>query len=100
MLPKYLKIPREIKTVADKEWSVYILRCGDGTLYTGIAKNVKRRVDQHGRGRGAAYTRTRLPVELLYSQASLNQSQALIQEAAIKRLPRTAKEKLISERGV
>ncbi len=78
-----------------KEWTVYILRCCDGSLYTGIAKDVKTRVKRHCEGRGAAYTRTRLPVELLYQQEGLTHSEALIREAQIKALPRSKKEEII-----
>ena len=55
-----------MKKTGRKDWTVYILRCGDGSLYTGIAKDVRARVKQHSEGRGATYTRTRLPVKLLY----------------------------------
>ena len=76
-------------------WSVYILRCRDGTLYTGIAKNVQARVARHNRGRGAAYTRGRLPVTLVYEENTLTHSEALVREAEIKRLPRAQKEGII-----
>ena len=78
-----------------KEWTVYILRCGDGSLYTGIAKDVRARIKQHCEGRGAAYTRTRLPVDLLYQQEGLTHSEALIREAQIKAMPRSKKEEII-----
>jgi predicted GIY-YIG superfamily endonuclease len=78
-----------------KEWNVYILRCGDDTLYTGIAKNVETRLHQHQTGKGAAYTRTHLPVTLIYQENKMTRSAALIREAAIKRLPRPKKEKLL-----
>ena len=78
------------------EWSVYILTCGDGSLYTGIAKNVALRLASHQSGRGAAYTRTHLPVTLVYEESALTRSQALIREAAIKRLPRHKKKELIA----
>jgi putative endonuclease len=76
-------------------WSVYILHCRDGTLYTGIAKNVSARVAQHNRGKGAAYTRGRLPVSLVYEENTLTHSEALVREAELKRLPRAQKEKVI-----
>ncbi|MCU0578496.1 MAG: GIY-YIG nuclease family protein [Desulfobacterota bacterium] len=76
-------------------WSVYILRCRDGTLYTGIAKNVFARIAQHNRGKGAAYTRGRLPVNLVYQENSLTHSEALVREAEIKRLSRAEKEGLV-----
>ncbi len=78
-----------------KDWTVYILRCGDGSLYTGIAKDVQARVKQHREGRGANYTRTRLPVELLYQQEGLTHSKALIREAKIKAMSRSMKEEII-----
>jgi len=78
-----------------KDWTIYILRCGDGSLYTGIAKDVRARVKQHSEGRGAAYTRTRLPVKLVYQQKSLTRSRALIREAQIKAMPRFKKEEII-----
>lgn len=80
--------------VGPSEWSVYILRCGDGTLYTGIAKNVEARLTSHQSGRGAAYTRTHSPVSLLYKEGGLTRSGALRREAEIKRWPKTRKEKL------
>jgi putative endonuclease len=76
-------------------WSVYILRCRDGSLYTGITKDVQGRVVQHNRGQGAAYTRSRLPVRLLYQEDRLTRSEALAREAAIKRMPRLKKEAII-----
>ena len=84
-----------MKRKGRKDWTVYILRCGDGSLYTGIAKDVRTRVKQHSEGRGAAYTRTRLPVKLLYQEGGLTRSQALIREAQIKTMPRFKKEQLI-----
>jgi predicted GIY-YIG superfamily endonuclease len=74
------------------EWTVYILRCGDGSLYTGIAKDVESRLKKHRCGKGAAYTRTHLPVELVYEEPGLSRSAALIREAYFKRLPKEKKE--------
>ncbi len=88
-----------MKRRGQKDWAVYILRCGDGSLYTGIAKDVQVRVKQHREGRGATYTRTRLPVELLYQQEGLTHSEALIQEARIKAMPRSKKEEIIFKKG-
>ncbi|MFH1722279.1 MAG: GIY-YIG nuclease family protein [Candidatus Altiarchaeota archaeon] len=84
-----------MKRSGRRDWTVYILRCGDGSLYTGIAKDVQARVKQHSEGRGATYTRTRLPVKLLYQQERLTHSQALIREAQIKAMPRSKKEGII-----
>jgi predicted GIY-YIG superfamily endonuclease len=84
-----------MKGRGQKDWTVYILRCGDGSLYTGIAKDVQARVKQHSEGRGATYTRTRLPVKLLYQQEGLTCSEALVREAKIKAIPRSKKEEII-----
>ena len=75
---------------------VYILRCGDGSLYTGITNDLSRRLAAHSSGRGAKYTRSRLPVELVYREAVPDRSAALRREAAIKRMDRRAKLALIA----
>ncbi len=77
-------------------WSVYLLRCSDGTLYTGIATDVAARVKTHNEGKGAKYTRARLPVTLLYQEDALTHGDALRREMAIKRLSRTQKLSLIA----
>lgn len=75
---------------------VYILRCSDGTLYTGIATDVARRVLEHNEStKGAKYTRGRRPVTLVYKEAHATRSAAQQREAAIKKLSREAKELLI-----
>ena len=79
-----------------KAWWVYILRCGDGTLYTGIAVDVAARLAQHQAGKGARYTRGRGPVELVYQEAAGNRSSASRREAAIKRIPRRDKLLLVA----
>lgn len=76
---------------AAARWSVYLLRCGDGTLYTGIALDVARRVAAHGDGRGARYTRGRGPFTVLATRACASKGDALRLELAVKRLPRDAK---------
>jgi predicted GIY-YIG superfamily endonuclease len=75
-------------------WGVYLARCTDGSLYTGITTDPERRVVDHNRGRGAAYTRGRLPVTLVYWEAAADRSGALRREHAIKRLTRKQKERL------
>ena len=75
---------------------VYILRCGAGTLYTGCTNDLPRRLPAPQRGRGAKYTRSRLPVELVYQEAVPDRSAALRREAAIKRLDRRRKLALIA----
>ncbi|MEO2048158.1 MAG: GIY-YIG nuclease family protein [Pirellulales bacterium] len=76
-------------------WFVYILRCDDDSLYTGITKDVSRRCKQHNTGTASRYTRSRLPVNLEYLERQPNQSRALKRELAIKALSRKAKEALI-----
>ncbi|MBI4396783.1 MAG: GIY-YIG nuclease family protein [Elusimicrobia bacterium] len=80
----------------EKAWSLYILRCGDETLYTGIAKDVQCRVKQHNAGKGAAYTRTHRPVTLVFQKNGFTRSEALVREARVKTWPRLHKEALIS----
>ena len=75
---------------------VYILRCGDGTLYTGCTNDLPRRLQAHQMGRGAKYTRSRLPVELVYWEEAAGRSGALRREAAIKRMSRREKLALIA----
>ena len=74
---------------------VYILRCADGSLYTGAAKDVARRVALHRAGAASRYTRSRLPVRLLWSKRVGSWGLALSVELRIKRLPRSAKEELV-----
>jgi predicted GIY-YIG superfamily endonuclease len=78
-------------------WWVYILRCADGTLYTGMAGDVERRFRTHSRGRGAKYTRSRLPLELVYREECESRSAALRREAAIKALTRSQKLELVEQ---
>ena len=75
---------------------VYILRCGDGTLYTGVTDDVQRRLAAHRAGKGAKYTRGRGPLELVYTQEQPDKSAALRREFQIKKLTRPQKERLIS----
>jgi putative endonuclease len=78
-----------------RHWAVYVLRCADGSLYTGATTDVARRLSQHQAGRGARYTRARLPVTLVHSERARDRSGALRREAAIKRLPRSQKLALV-----
>jgi len=96
MLAGMARSPRRGK----REWSVYLLRCAGGTLYTGVAKDVQARLKQHRSGKGAAYTRTHLPVELLVSESGFTRGQALVREARIKALPKDKKEDLVQGRLV
>jgi predicted GIY-YIG superfamily endonuclease len=79
-----------------KNWSVYIVRCRDGSLYTGISNDVKRRMEIHNTGKGAKYiTPARRPVKLLYVEAGFCVGAALKRENAIKRSGKAAKETLV-----
>lgn len=72
-------------------WTVYILRCGDGTLYTGVTNDMSRRLAAHENGTGAKYTRGRGPLALIYSEQHRTRSRAQKREAAIKALSREQK---------
>src|SRR6266851_1829900 len=78
---------------------VYIVRCADGTLYTGYARDPERRAHAHNAGRGASYTAGRRPVALVYSEAFTSVGDALKREHQVKRLSRASKERLIAARG-
>ncbi len=75
----------------DKKWYLYVLRCGDGTLYTGITTDVEKRLEQHRSGKGAKYTRGRHPLELMYQETCEDHSAALKREYEIKKLSREEK---------
>ena len=77
-------------------WHVYILRCADESLYTGVTKDLMARLEQHQMGKGARYTRSRLPVELVYEEPVADRSAALRREIAIKQLTRSAKLALLT----
>ena len=76
-------------------WFVYIVRCADSSLYTGITKDVKRRCQQHNDGTASRYTRSRRPVKLVWQEAQPSQSSALKREAAIKAMTRKGKMAII-----
>jgi len=75
-------------------WAVYLLRCGDGTLYCGIALDVDARLVQHQSGKGAKYTRGRTPLELVFQESCGSRGEALRRERQIKRLCRADKLRL------
>lgn len=83
--------------MTDKAWKLYILRCGDGTLYTGITTDVDARLDAHRNGKGAKYTRGRGPLELVYQEECESHSHALKRELEIKALTREQKEQLFKK---
>lgn len=81
----------------ENSWQLYILRCADGTLYTGIAVDVEKRFAAHSSGRGAKYTRGRGPLELVYRENCGSHSNALKREYSMKQLTKQEKELLISD---
>ena len=82
----------------EQVWYLYILRCGDGTLYTGITTDVDKRLEQHRCGKGAKYTRGRGPLELVYREVCGTHSDALKREVDVKKLPRQEKLLLIEKK--
>lgn len=79
----------------EKLWKLYMLRCRDGSLYTGITTDVQKRLEAHNSGKGAKYTRSRKPVVLVYQEGCEDHSHALRRELEIKALTKEEKEKLI-----
>jgi putative endonuclease len=77
---------------AARSWYVYLVECRDGTLYTGVACDVERRVEEHNSGRGARYTRGRAPVRVVAASRAMEKRAAYRLEWAVKRLPRAEKE--------
>jgi len=94
-LKKKRKASRRKKKITGK-WSLYILKCSDGSFYTGITNDLDRRLKMHQAGKASRYTRTRGPVEMLYSEPCGDRSGALIRECEVKEWPRAKKAKLIS----
>jgi predicted GIY-YIG superfamily endonuclease len=79
------------------DWHVYILRCGDGTLYTGITVDLAKRLDAHQRGIAAKYTRSRRPVSIAYYETQPDRGSALKREAALRKMGRAGKLMLIAD---
>ena len=89
----------ETTSTSDGVWFVYLLRCADDSLYTGITNDVSRRCEQHNAGTASRYTRGRRPTSLVYQETHASQSLALQREIAIKALSRQEKESLIQSAG-
>ena len=92
-----LFLAERLYSMMESKWYLYILRCGDETLYTGITTDVEKRFAQHCSGKGAKYTRGRGPLELVYREECGDHSQALKREWEIKKLSRQEKMRLIQE---
>jgi putative endonuclease len=82
---------------SSEPWFVYILQCSDNTLYTGITKDIERRLEEHNTGREAAkYTRARRPVKLVYQESVTDHSSALKREREIKKMPASRKREMVA----
>jgi putative endonuclease len=92
------RVPVPVRTAARARagWWVYLLACGDGSLYAGATNDLARRLAAHGSGRGGRYTRSRLPVALVHSERAADRGAALRREAALKRLTRAEKLALVA----
>ena len=88
------KLPKKSTRPAG-QWLVYLVRCCDGSLYTGITNDLPRRLKVHAAGKASRYTRSRLPVTLAYTEPQPSHSASLKREAAIKKLSREQKDRLI-----
>ncbi|MBW1605475.1 GIY-YIG nuclease family protein [Lactobacillus sp. Sy-1] len=83
-----------------KHFYMYVLRCGDGSFYGGYTTNLKHRIEQHQSGRGAKYTKSHQPVELIYNEEFNTKSEALKAEYAFKHQSRSAKEQYLKKHNV
>jgi putative endonuclease len=81
-----------------EKWCCYVLECGDSSLYTGSTNNLEKRLTLHSSGKGAKYTRSHLPVNLVYSEKCLDRSSALKRENQIKKLSRQQKLELVRKK--
>ncbi|MHB8845193.1 MAG: GIY-YIG nuclease family protein [Nitrospirota bacterium] len=86
-----------MKKTGTRSWILYILKCGDGTLYTGITNDIDRRIELHTSGVASKYTRSRLPVALVHKESCRGRANALKKEYAIKQLSRAEKEDYIKK---
>lgn len=80
-----------------EKWFLYILKCVDGSLYTGITKDLERRFQMHSEGKAARYTRTRRPLEIIYKETCRTRTEALVRECAVKALSKARKLALIGQ---
>ena len=87
----------ELLVIENKNWSVYLLKCSDNSLYCGVTNNLEQRIINHNKGTASKYTRARLPVELAQARNGLSKKQAYKLEYKIKRLPAKKKIKALSE---
>jgi putative endonuclease len=83
--------------LSELPWIVYLLKCSDDSYYTGITSDLNERLERHSSGRGAEYTKSRLPVELVLTIQVENQSEAMSKEKWLKRQTKSVKEQMITE---
>jgi len=83
------------KKIANELWILYILQCRDGSFYTGITKDLERRLQMHQQGKASRFTRARLPIKLIYQERCSGRTDALVRECRVKGLPKRKKLELI-----
>jgi putative endonuclease len=91
------------ETSAEKNWFVYMLRCADESLYTGVTTDITRRLREHNgelKGRGAKYTKARRPVTIVYFEVAVDRSSAQIREACLRKLSHAEKRRLAIDKKV
>jgi putative endonuclease len=88
-----------MSTDAPADWQVYLVRCADGSFYTGIARDLTARIENHNKGTGAKYTRGRGPVELVYAEPARDRSAAQSREWQLRRLSTAAKRQLAEQQS-
>jgi putative endonuclease len=104
MKPRYRSMLRKMEVresetpppATSSSWSLYILKCSDGTFYTGVTTDLERRFREHQEGKASRFTRTRRPVALVYQEPCGTRSQALSRECAVKSMARRRKEDLVA----
>jgi len=84
---------------ADESWRVYLAKCADGSMYCGISKDVPARIEKHNSGKGAKYTRSRRPLEVVAESSKMSKSDALKLEAYVKKQPASEKTAALLEKG-
>ena len=100
MLKGMLRKQKKTGKKRAEKWFVYMLRCSDASLYTGVAKDIEKRFKVHSAGKGARYTRTRLPLEIVYRETCKSRTDALVREFNVKKLKPKRKQTLVEAYGL
>lgn len=95
-----MQAKKKRRSKRSEKWFLYILKCADESLYTGITKDIERRFKMHSEGKAARYTRTRRPLEIVYQEICRTRTDALVRECRVKALPKLKKLALIEKSGV